>query len=70
MRSDANKAIQDASDIIHQSNPLYQNRVLMSPTKPGGGLPGPLNDAARNSIANTLVNRLYIGRNDPSQESQ
>ena len=55
----ANQAIKDASEIIHQSNPLYQNRVLMSGTKPGGGLPAPVNDAARNAITDALV-RLRI----------
>ena len=66
----ANNAIRDAYDVIHQSNPLYDARVMSSGTKSGGGLPSAVNDPVRNAIANTLTNRLYIGRNDPSQEGQ
>jgi hypothetical protein len=61
MRSGSNrmalKAIKDAYDIIHQSNPLYDYRVLTSGTKSGGGLPPTTNDAVRNAIAATIVKR-------------
>jgi hypothetical protein len=51
----ANKAIQEASDIIHQSNPLYDYRVMTSGTKPGGGLPPSINDPVRNAITTAIV---------------
>jgi hypothetical protein len=53
----ANKAIRDAYDTIHQSNPLYDYRVMTSGTKSGGGLPAPVNDAARNALALEMVRR-------------
>jgi len=61
MRSGSNrmarKAIQDAYDVIHQSNPLYDARVLTAGTKSGGGLPPTTNDAVRNAITAEIVKR-------------
>jgi hypothetical protein len=53
----ARKAIQDAYDVIHQSNPLYDARVMTSGTKSGGGLPPTANNAVRNAIATEMVRR-------------
>ncbi len=53
----ANKAIRNAYDVIHQSNPLYDARVLTSGTKSGGGLPPTTNDAVRNAITAEIVKR-------------
>ena len=61
MRSGSNRmalrAIKDAYDTIHQSNPLYDYRVLTSGTKAGGGLPPTTSNAVRNALATELVRR-------------
>jgi hypothetical protein len=53
----ARKAIQDAYDVIHQSNPLYDARVMTSGTRSGGGLPPTTNDAVRNALAVEMLRR-------------
>ena len=58
----ANKAIKDAYDVIHQSNPLYDYRVMTSGTKSGGGLPASVNDAARNAVALELLKQTQPQR--------
>jgi hypothetical protein len=67
----ARKAIQDAYDTIHQSNPLYDYRVMTSGTKPGGGLPPTTNDAVRNALAVEMVRRqpqrIYITKDNEEQ---
>jgi len=64
----ARKAIQDAYDVIHQSNPLYDARVMTSGTRPGGGLPPTTNDAVRNALAVEMVRRqpqrIYITKDE------
>jgi hypothetical protein len=53
----ANKAISEADRIIHQTNPLYDYRVMTSGTAPGGGLSATGNDAIRNMLAIELAKR-------------
>jgi hypothetical protein len=53
----ANKAIRDAYDVIHQSNPLYDARVMTAGTKSGGGFPASVNDATRNAVTAAIVNQ-------------
>lgn len=71
----ANKAIRDAYETIHQSNPLYDYRVMTSGTKSGGGLPASVSDASRNAIALQLVQqaqpkRLEIDTTDWGKQEQ
>jgi hypothetical protein len=53
----ARNAIDNAYNVIHQSNPLYDYRVLTAGTKSGGGFPASVNDAARNAVTAAIVNR-------------